>query len=224
MNRTVLLYIVAPMLVAGLFFGALRIFFHITHTRSVTTDVVQGILVGAALAFITVLLVLPNFYVTKVNGWTTMLGCGEPASGLLLRAACNVTFMGPINVSQEAMYWTTRKDGAGHALSGAHEYTLHFAAGRLPPNSAFWSLTMGDAGNRFVPNPINRYSVSDRSGLVPNADGSVDIHIQHAVPTGHESNWLPAPTGNFILWLRVYLPGQAVLDGEYKVPPVVQAS
>jgi len=122
------------------------------------------------------------------------------------------------------MYWTTRKDGAGHALSGAHEYTLHFAAGRLPPNSAFWSLTMGDAGNRFVPNPINRYSVSDRSGLVPNADGSVDIHIQHAVPTGHESNWLPAPTGNFILWLRVYLPGQAVLDGEYKVPPVVQAS
>ena len=224
MNRTVLLYIVAPMLVAGLFFGALRIFFHITHTRSVTTDVVQGILVGAALAFITVLLILPNFYVTKVNGWTTMLGCGEPASGLLLRAACNVTFMGPINVSQEAMYWTTRKDGAGHALSGAHEYTLHFAAGRLPPNNAFWSLTMGDAGNRFVPNPINRYSVSDRSGLVPNADGSVDIHIQHAVPTGHESNWLPAPTGHFILWLRVYLPGQAVLDGEYKVPPVVQAS
>jgi hypothetical protein len=224
MNRTVLLYIVAPMLVAGLFFGALRIFFHITHTRSVTTDVVQGILVGAALAFITVLLILPNFYVTKVNGWTTMLGCGEPGSGLLLRAACNVTFMGPINVSQEAMYWTTRKDGAGHALSGAHDYRLHFAAGRLPPNNAFWSLTMGDAGNRFVPNPINRYSVSDRSGLVPNADGSVDIHIQHAVPTGHESNWLPAPTGNFILWLRVYLPGQAVLDGEYKVPPVVQAS
>jgi hypothetical protein len=51
------------------------------------TDVVQGILVGAALAFITVLLILPNFYVTKVNGWTTMFGCGEPGSGFLLRAA-----------------------------------------------------------------------------------------------------------------------------------------
>ena len=224
MNRTVLIYMIVPVTVAGLFFGVLRIFFHITYTRSVTTDVVQGILVGAALAFVSVLLILPKFYVTKVNGWTTMCGCGEPGSGLLLRAACNVTFMGPINVSQEAMYWTTSKDGASHTLSGAHHYILHFAAGQLPPNNAFWSLTMGDAGNRFVPNPINRYSVSDRSGLVPNADGSVDIYIRNTAPAGHESNWLPAPTGNFILWLRVYLPGQTVLDGEYKVPPVVQVS
>jgi hypothetical protein len=224
MNRSVLLYTIVPVIVAVLLFGALRIFFHIAPTRSATTDVVQGILIGAALAFITVLIILPNFYVTKVNGWTTMFGCGEPGSGLLLRAACNVTFMGPINVSQEAMYWTTRTDGAGHTLSGSHDYLLHFAAGQLPPNNAFWSLTMGDAGNRFVPNPINRYSVSDRSGLKPTADGSVDIYIQNAIPIEHESNWLPAPTGNFILWLRVYLPGRAILAGEYKVPPVVQRS
>ena len=224
MNRILLLYMIVPVLVAGLVFGVLRTVFHIAPTRSVTTDVVQGILVGAALAFVTVLLVLPNFYITKINGWTTMFGCGDPRSGVLLRAACNVTFMGPINVAQEAMYWTARKDGAGRTLSGAHDYTLHFAAGQLPPNHAFWSLTMGDAGNRFVPNPINRYSVSDRSGLVPNADGSVDVHIQHAVPAGRESNWLPAPAGNFILWLRVYLPDRTVLDGEYQVPPVVQRS
>src|SRR5215469_11173200 len=224
MNRSVLLYVIVPIIVAVLVFGALRIFFHITPTRSVTTDVVQGILIGAALAFITVLLILPNFYVTKVNGWTIMFGCGEPGSGLLLRAACNVTFMGPINVSQEAMYWTTGKDGAGRTLSGAHDYVLHFAAGQLPPNNAFWSLTMGDAGNRFVPNPIGRYSIGDRTGLVPNVDGSVDIYIRHGAPAGHEANWLPAPVGNFILWLRIYLPGQAVLDGTYKVPPIVQVS
>src|SRR5215467_7277937 len=224
MNRSALIYTIVPIVVAVLFFGARRIFFHIAPTRSVTRDVVQGILVGAALAFITVLLILPNFYVTKINGWTTMFGCGAPGGGLLLRAACNVTFMGPINAPQEAMYWTTRKDGAGHTLSGAHDYKLHFAAGQLPPNNAFWSLTMGDAGNHFIANPLNRYSVSDRSGLTPNADGSVDIYIQKTAPTGHESNWLPAPTGNFILWLRVYLPGQTVLDGEYKMPPVVQIS
>ena len=217
-----LLYIIVPIIVAVLFFAVLRNFFHITQTRSVTTDVVQGIFVGAALTFITVLVILPTFYVTKINGWTTMFGCGEPGSGLLLRAACNVIFRGPINVPQEAMYWTTSKDGSGYRLSGAHDYTLRFAAGQLPPNNAFWSLTMGDAGNRFVPNPINRYSISGRSGLVPNANGSVDIYIQHTAPTGHESNWLPAPAGNFILWLRVYLPGQTVLDGEYKVPPIVE--
>jgi hypothetical protein len=81
---------------------------------------------------------------------------------------------------------------------------------------------MGDARNHFVANPINRYSVSNRSGLVPNADGSVDIYIQNGAPAGHESNWLPAPASNFILWLRVYIPGEAILHGEYTVPPVVQ--
>ena len=71
-------------------------------------------------------------------------------------------------------------------------------------------------------NPINRYSVSDRSSLVPRADDSVDIYIQNTAPAGHESNWLPAPTGKFILWLRVYMPSTAILDGEYKVPPLVE--
>ncbi len=185
-------------------------------------DVVQGILIGAGLAFVTVLFILPNVYVAKVNGWTTMYGCGEPGTGILLRGACGVVFMGPINGPQEAMYWTTKADGSGQKLSGARDYILHFPAGGLPPNNAFWSLTMGDAKNHFVPNPINRYSVSDRSGLVPNADGSVDIYIQNSSPAGHEANWLPAPSGNFILWLRAYLPGQAILDGEYKVPPVLE--
>jgi hypothetical protein len=83
---------------------------------------------------------------------------------------------------------------------------------------------MGDAGNHFVPNSIHRYSVSDRSGLVPNADGSVDIYIQNSPPSGNESNWLPAPSGNFKLWLRAYLPGPAILNGSYQVPPVVEVS
>jgi len=190
--------------------------------RTVFLDVIQGILIGAGLAFVTVLLILPKFYVKKTNGWTTVSGCGEPGNGILLRGACAVTFEGPINVPQEAMYWTTKVDGAGQKLSGAHNYSMHFAAGQLPPNQAFWSLTLGDAKNKFVANPLNRYSVSDRSGLVQNPDGSVDITIQNAAPAGHESNWLPAPTGDFILWLRVYLPGQTVLNGQYQVPPVVE--
>jgi hypothetical protein len=191
--------------------------------RNIVSDVVQGIIVGGILAFIT-LQILAHSYVTKVNGWTTMYGCGEPGNGILLRAACGVIFMGPINVPQEAMYWKTKVDGAGQKLSGAHNYIMHFPAGQLPQNDAFWSLTMGDAKNHFVANPINRYSLSDRSGLAQNADGSVDIYIQNAAPAGHESNWLPAPTGNFILWLRVYLPGQTILDGEYKVPPIAEVN
>jgi len=191
--------------------------------RSIVTDVVQGTVAGGVLGFFTAQ-IFARIKATKVNGWITLFGCGVPGNGMLFRAVCALVFPGPVNVPQEAMYWTTSKDGSGHKLSGAHDYTLRFAAGQLPPNNAFWSLTMGDAGNHFVPNPVNRYSVSDRSGLLPNADGPVDIYIQHTAPTGHESNWLPAPTSNFILWLRVYLPGQTVLDGEYKIPPVVQVS
>jgi hypothetical protein len=222
MTRTVLTYIIGSLIVGALIFGARRIWNPTyTYTRTITSDVVQGILIGIGLAFITLILI-GNAYVTKVNNWTTMYGCGEPGNGILRRAACNVIFLGPINVSQEAMYWTTSKDDAGHTLVGQNNYILHFPAAQIPPNHAFWSLTMGDAKNRFVPNPINRYSVSDRSGLMPNADGSVDIYIQNTAPAGYESNWLPAPSGKFILWLRVYLPDQTILDGEYTVPPIVK--
>src|SRR5215469_14684504 len=122
--------------------------------RTIVSDIVQGIIVGGLLAFIT-FQIIAHAYVAKVNGWTTVFGCGEPGSGVLLRAACGVIFPGPINVPQEAIYWMTKGDGAGKKLSGAHDYILHFPPEGLPPTSAFWSLTMGDAKNHFVPNPIN---------------------------------------------------------------------
>jgi hypothetical protein len=193
-----------------------------SHPRAVRNDVVQGILVGLGMAFVTAQ-VLARIKSTRVNGWTTIFGCGVPGNGMFMRAACAQIFPGPINVPEEAMYWITSVDAAGHTLSGERDYVLHFPPSGLPPNDAFWSLIMGDARNRFVPNPINRYSVSDRSGLVQNDDGSVDIYIQNAVPTGDESNWLPAPAGKFILWLRVYIPGEAILNNKYRVPPIVEA-
>jgi hypothetical protein len=189
--------------------------------RTVSSDLIQGALVGFGLAFVSAQ-IYARIKAKKVNGWITVFGLGEPRNGMFLRAAHAQLFLGPVNVSKEAMYWWTNSDGSGHALSGVHDYVMHFPAGGLPPNHAFWSITMGDARNHFVANPINRYNVSDRSGLAQNPDGSVDIYIQNAAPAGHESNWLPAPSGNFILWLRVYIPGEAILQGKYTVPPVVE--
>ncbi|NLI54582.1 MAG: DUF1214 domain-containing protein [Clostridiales bacterium] len=193
------------------------------QTRQIRTDVIQAMLVGFGLALATAFLIAEVRSKT-VNGWKTTSGCGVSGGGMLLRAACTLAYPGPINSPREAMYWTASKDSANHGLSGERNYVLRFPAGELPPNDAFWSLTMGDAKNRFVENSINRYSVSDRSGLVPNADGSVSIYIQYAAPAGLESNWLPSPEGSFILWLRVYLPGESILAGEYNVPPVVEAA
>jgi hypothetical protein len=182
---------------------------------------VQGLFVGFGLAVVTIEIVA-RVKVTRIHGWITIFGCGEPGNGMFLRAACARIFPGPVNAQQEAMYWRTQVDGAGHRLSGEYNYVLHFPPDGLPPVDAFWSLTIADAKERFVANPINRYCVSNQSRLVPNADGSVDIYLQNATPAGHESNWLPAPTGKFRLWLRAYMPGAAILDGTYTVPPVVE--
>ena len=203
------------------YFIARLVFF--PRPRTVSSDLIQGALIGFGLAFVSAQ-IYARIKARKVNGWITMYGLGEPRNGMFLRAAHAQLFLGPVNTSQEAMYWWTNTDGAGHTLSGMHDYVMHFPPGQLPPNHAFWSITMGDVRNHFVANPINRYSVSDRTGLAQNPDGSVDIFIRNAAPAGHESNWLPAPAGNFILWLRVYIPGAAILDGQYSVPPVARVN
>ncbi len=196
----------------------------IVRKLTVVAYVVPGGLVGAVFAFVTALLLITaqvNAMQTTVNGWSITMTCGKASNGILVRAGC-AQALPMVNLPQEAVYWTTTVDGTGQTLTGSHDYVLHFPPGGLPPNNAFWSLTMTVAPGHLVSNPINRYSVGDRSGLVPNADGSIDIYIQHAAPAGHEANWLPSPSGSFMLWLRVYQPGAAILSGAYHVPPVVE--
>src|SRR5437868_14468612 len=185
------------------------------------SHVVQGIIVGGVLAFLTAQIIMNavvKAITTTVNGWSTTFKCGQPGNGILLRAAC-AKVLPAVNVAQEAAYWTTTVDSAGRRLNGQHDFVLHFPVGQLPPNEAFWSLTMTDVVGYMVRNPIDRYSVGGRSGLVPNADGSIDIYLQRTAPAGHESNWLPAPPGNFKLMLPAHLPGRAILAGEHHVPP-----
>src|SRR5512136_3329632 len=99
--------------------------------RIVRNDVIQGILIGAGLAFVTAQ-IYARVKAKKVNGWITMYGLGEPGNGMLLRAAHAQLFPGPVNVPQEAMYWWANADGTGHALSGVNDYVMHFPAGGLP--------------------------------------------------------------------------------------------
>ena len=189
------------------------------------SGVVQGVIIGAALAFLTAILILnavARSITTTVNGWSSIRECGRPDNGILVRAAC-AKALPVVNVFEEAAYWTTTRDGSGRTLSGRHEYVLNFPAGQLPPNDAFWSLTLTDVVGYMVDSPINRSSFDDRSNLAKSADGSIDVYLQHEAPTGHEQNWLPTPSGKFKLMLRAYLPGAAILVGTYRVPQVVRA-
>ncbi|GAX57459.1 hypothetical protein AQJ27_44225 [Streptomyces olivochromogenes] len=73
-------------------------------------------------------------------------------------------------------------------------------------------------------NPIQRYSIGDRTtGLAYGTDGSLELLIQNDEPSEGQANWLPASTGFFILVLRTYQPGKALLDGSYEMPPITTA-
>lgn len=125
----------------------------------------------------------------------------------------------------EATYRMARMDDQGDNFDGRNNYVL-----RLPakiPVDGFWSVTLyeSDPDGRwfFYVNPIDRYSVGNRTtGLVRDDDGGLTIHIRHDPPPGG-GNWLPAPQGPFRLSFRAYLPQSAMIDGSFILPPVRKA-
>ncbi len=80
----------------------------------------------------------------------------------------------------------------------------------------------------FVENPLNRYSLSERNKFKFNEDGSVDLYLQNESPgKDNESNWLPAPKGQFALMLRLYWPKEhnpTILNGSWQPPAVKKIS
>jgi len=84
-------------------------------------------------------------------------------------------------------------------------------------------VTLYDDTLNLVENSIDRYSLGDRTpGLVFNDDGSMSFYIGHAPPkNGPQSNWLPAPKGQFFLVMRIYIPGQEVVEQRW-VPPAME--
>jgi hypothetical protein len=131
------------------------------------------------------------------------------------------------NSKQEAMYPIYAIDSDGKKLEGTNRYTLRFAPGQLPPVNAFWSLTMYYLpASLLVANPINRYLIN--SPMLPqlqrDADGGLSLIIQNESPgNDKEANWLPAPKGPFIMYMRLYWPKEEATEGKWTAPPLRQA-
>jgi len=159
------------------------------------------------------------------NGWRIGTKTGDYGTDYLQRALVTAIGLGA-NRPQDAVYPFTRTDSEGNKLSGAYRYVVRFPKGQTPPVKGFWSLTMYDGLFFFVANPLNRYTLSPRNPLKYNADGSLDLYIQANDPGGDkQSNWLPAPDGDFILMLRLYWnpdTSPTVLNGSWNPPPVVR--
>ncbi len=156
---------------------------------------------------------------TDENGWQKTLDLGSYGINYLDRAS--VAFMGlGANLSEDAIYPMAYVDSERNQLNGDNKYVLHFPDGQTPPVNAFWSLTLYGPELFFVENSIERYAIGDRDELQYNEDGSLDIYIQHEIPAGLGSNWLPAPEGDFNLILRMYWPTEKISDGSWQIPPL----
>lgn len=139
----------------------------------------------------------------------------------LTRARIARNFIGALGV-EEAMYPTAEVDAGGAPLDGSQRYELRFAPGKGLKVGAFWSLTMYRRSDcLFVANPIDRYSIGDRTpGLRHDTDGSLALRLQAENP-GPGVNWLPAPKGElFYVVLRLYQPHADHLELRFDYPPI----
>jgi len=130
-----------------------------------------------------------------------------------------------VNAPNETKYYYQDLDATGARLNNANKYTVTFPKDGTPPAHGFWSLSIYNEHHFFIANPINRFSVGTKNkDLKYNADGSLTIYVQTDEPTdpGQRANWLPAPKGDFSLYVRSYWPKPAILDGSWTPPAVLK--
>jgi len=131
------------------------------------------------------------------------------------------------NSKKEAMYPIYSLDSEGKPLDGANTYSLTFSKNTVTPANAFWSLTMYELPSSLLTkNPINRYLINSPmlSPLKKNADGGFTIYVQHDSPgKTKEANWLPAPSGKFMMVLRLYWPKEEALNGNWSSPQLMKS-
>ena len=161
---------------------------------------------------------------TNIDGWTTFTETmGVYGNYYFKRAVVTLVGLGA-NPAEDAVYPLLTADADGNPVAGENDYVIHFDADKLPPAYAFWSVTMYDAEGFQVANELDRFAIGDRDPLTYNADGSLDLYLQHTNPgPERESNWLPAPLGPLGITMRLYAPKREVLDGRWHPPAVHKA-
>lgn len=164
-----------------------------------------------------------NYAVTKAgvfkNGWLAPLEAGNYNGNYWTRTSAN--FVGIwANTAAEVIYYMVGQDSDQEPLEGGESYMLKFDKQNLPNENVneFWSVILVDFPTyRVVDNELNRYNFNNYSDLMYEEDGSLILYV---APKYNEewpkSNWLPAPKqGGFNLTLRMYVPKENVLKGEW---------
>jgi len=194
-----------------------------SRSRRQSTSIVLGLVSGLALSIPITYGLVKWESVNRgvaVNHWQVSFGTGNYGHRYLLRAAIAAYSLGNA-IPEEALFFHAFEDSQGRALSGEHRYRIIFAKGQFPPVGAFWSLTAYNAKDSLlVHNPIQRYSISDRTpGVQASADGSLSFTLEHTAPS-LANNWLPVPQDGFTVTLRTYMPKPELLNLQWKPPAI----
>lgn len=158
------------------------------------------------------------------NGWSFDVNLGSYGTDYLLRASVAMRALGA-NLPKDAIYPMLIADAG--TLDAPRRYRLRFAPGATPPVDAFWSLTAYTADRYLVSNAAGIYAVGHLVPPVPGHDGSVELAIQAADPGPDvpQGNWLPIPdSGEFGLFLRLYVPKPEAFDGRWQPPALTLVS
>lgn len=163
----------------------------------------------------------------NVNGWSygqTNWGRTAASHDFLTRGA-NQSLSGMMeHWIEEVVKLRAHHDGDGQLLDGSKaSYTIHFTRDQIPQARAFWSVTVYNSDYDLVDNPIGRYSLgSHDKAMRYDKDGGLTLYLQADAPARKfAANWLPIPRGQFNLFLRAYLPDDALIRQDY-VPPAVR--
>jgi hypothetical protein len=170
------------------------------------------------------LLQFRHYGIPIANNWTTITNGGAFGTDYFTRTAVAKSNI-LVNKNNETKYLYQDLDATGARLNGAHRYVVTFGQGQIPPVKGFWSLTMYNEEHFFEPNPIKRYSVGTKNkDLKTGADGSLAIYVQAEPPAdaAQKANWLPAPKGDFSLYIRAYWPDERIISGEWAPPAVTR--
>ncbi len=94
-------------------------------------------------------------------------------------------------------------------MNARNDYVIRMVKDKMPPATAFWSMTVYDSQNGFfIPNDRKKYSVGENAGMKLDKDGGIEIHIAAEQPHVPEENWLPInrQDEDLDVVMRIYAP------------------
>lgn len=137
----------------------------------------------------------PGFAALASGPWTAWPRAGTQDADRYARATLARSGDLPLG-SGEGIAFLAERDSAGSVLDGRCRYSVT----PIDPPARWWTLSLYDQSGGLVDNPAGRYGLTSAE-VVRQGDGLVSASINAEAMPG---NWLPGPTGRFILVLRLY--------------------